>query len=139
MRAAKQKRDRDSRLLPSLVVYEEVRSDCPKLCVGFVPVVDFKDLGLVYHGPMVTKYAFVLGEGRDGCRHDQCRLIARRSLDVPWTLRRTPATKYIPSPHTIPERTTDVPVQYTRPGARSLFCVLLDGEEPEWPSFTKSS
>ena len=55
------KRDRDSRLLPSLVVYEEVRSDCPS---SLVPVVDFEDLGLVYHGSMVAKHAFILSEGR---------------------------------------------------------------------------
>jgi hypothetical protein len=61
LRTIRQKRDRNSRLFPSLVVYEEVRSSCPSC---YVPVVEFEDLGLVYHGSMVAKYALILSEGR---------------------------------------------------------------------------
>ena len=48
-------------MLPSLVVYKEVRPNCPSV---LVPVVDFEDLGLVYHGSMIAKYALILSEGR---------------------------------------------------------------------------
>lgn len=56
-------RDRDSRLFPPLVVDEEVRSNGPGLRVSIVPVVDFEYFCLVYHGTMIAKHAFMLGEG----------------------------------------------------------------------------
>jgi len=81
-------------LFPSFVVYKEVRTDRPSFCVGFVPVVDFEDLGLVYHGSMIAEYAFVLREGRGGRRHD--RRGAARSRAAPtkpgWGTHLTPAT-----------------------------------------------